>query len=274
MALESGRIIHDSASKILLKDSNSMNNQTNQFDSGEDEFDVEGQMKMPFHPAFMEKEIRIGFIRKVFGIVGVQLFLTMFMTILFVSVQSIRFFFYLHDYIWILCWVLSMVMVLVLACSEKTRKSYPMNYICLGAFTLFMGLTVSVSASTYDAKEVGIAAGITTILVASIVLFSFQTKYDFTQLHGYLLTGSMSLLMFGIFSLVFWRNVEVLHILYSSVAAFLFSAYLIYDIHVMMGAGFGKRRQIDPEEYILASLNIYLDVILIFNNILRLVGIR
>ena len=54
---------------------------TSQYDS---QYDVEANEKLPFYPAFMEKEIRMGFIQKVFGIVGVQLLLTMLMTFLFV----------------------------------------------------------------------------------------------------------------------------------------------------------------------------------------------
>ena len=52
--------------------------------------------------------------------------------------------------------------------------------------------------------------------------------------------------------------------------AFVFSLYLIYDTQMMMG---GKHKYaLDPEEYIFAALNIYLDVINLFMYILMIVG--
>ena len=51
--------------------------------------------------------------------------------------------------------------------------------------------------------------------------------------------------------------------------AFVFSLYLIYDTQMMMG---GKHKYaLDPEEYIFAALNIYLDVINLFMYILMIV---
>lgn len=44
--------------------------------------------------------------------------------------------------------------------------------------------------------------------------------------------------------------------------ALLFSFYLIYDTQLMMGGN--HKYSISPEEYVFASLNIYLDIIMIF----------
>lgn len=52
--------------------------------------------------------------------------------------------------------------------------------------------------------------------------------------------------------------------------AFVFSLYLIYDTQLMMGGN--HKYSLDPEEYIFAALNIYLDVINLFMYILMIVG--
>jgi protein lifeguard len=54
------------------------------------------------------------------------------------------------------------------------------------------------------------------------------------------------------------------------VAAVLFTAYLIYDLQLLMGGG---ARELSPDEYIFASVNIYLDIVQIFLNILSIIGI-
>ena len=57
---------------------------------------------------------------------------------------------------------------------------------------------------------------------------------------------------------------------YGSAGALVFSLYIVYDTQLMMG---GKRKYaLDPEEYIFAALNIYLDVINLFMYILMIVG--
>ena len=52
--------------------------------------------------------------------------------------------------------------------------------------------------------------------------------------------------------------------------AFVFSLYLVYDTQMMMGGN--HKYALDPEEYIFAALNIYLDVINLFMYILMIVG--
>lgn len=54
------------------------------------------------------------------------------------------------------------------------------------------------------------------------------------------------------------------------VAAVLFTAYLIYDLQMLMGGG---ARELSPDEYIFASVNIYLDIVQIFLNVLQIIGL-
>ena len=57
---------------------------------------------------------------------------------------------------------------------------------------------------------------------------------------------------------------------YGVAGALIFSLYIIYDTQLMMG---GKHKYaLDPEEYIFASLMIYLDVINLFRYILIIVA--
>ena len=59
-------------------------------------------------------------------------------------------------------------------------------------------------------------------------------------------------------------------IVYGSIGALIFSLYIVYDTQLMMG---GKHKYaLDPEEYIFASLNLYLDIINLFMYILMIVG--
>ncbi len=59
-------------------------------------------------------------------------------------------------------------------------------------------------------------------------------------------------------------------IAYGSLGALVFSLYLVYDTQLMMG---GKHKYaLDPEEYIFAALNLYLDIVQLFMYILMIIG--
>ena len=75
-------------------------------------------------------------------------------------------------------------------------------------------------------------------------------------------------MIFGIFAGIF--RTDILNVVYASLGAVIFSIYIVVDTQMMMG---GKHQySIDPEEYIFATLNLYLDIINLFLMILSLVG--
>ena len=112
------------------------------------------------------------------------------------------------------------------------------------------------------------AVGICAIIVLGLTIFALQTKLDFTMLNGLLFVLLLCLLIFGIFCAIFQD--EILNVVYASIGAVIFSCYIVVDTQLMMG---GKHKySLDPEEYIFASLNLYLDIINLFLMILRLVG--
>ena len=58
---------------------------------------------------------------------------------------------------------------------------------------------------------------------------------------------------------------------YAAAGALIFMVYIVYDTQLMMG---GKHKYaIDPEEYVFAALNLYLDIVNLFIYILSIVGI-
>ena len=123
-----------------------------------------------------------------------------------------------------------------------------------------MGFVISV----YEANEVMMAIGITVILVLAM-----QTKIDFTAMAGVLLVGLLCLMLFGLL-ILFFPNNKVVNIVYASLGAFIFGVYIVFDTQMMMG---GKHKYaLDPEEYIFASLNLYLDIINLFMYILSIIG--
>ena len=136
-------------------------------------------------------------------------------------------------------------------------------------YFIFSGLLMGFVISVYDANEVMMAIGITVILVFALTIFAMQTKIDFTACAGVLLVGLLCLMLFG-FLVLFFPGNKVINIVYASLGAFIFGVYIVFDTQMMMG---GKHKYaLDPEEYIFASLNLYLDIINLFMYILSIIG--
>ena len=59
-------------------------------------------------------------------------------------------------------------------------------------------------------------------------------------------------------------------IAYGAAGALVFMVYIVYDTQLMIG---GKHKySLDPEEYVFAALNLYLDIINLFLYLISIIG--
>jgi len=217
---------------------------------------------------FMEKEVRHGFIRKVFGILAVQLFITFGAAIGISQSEGLRTYLQTNTWpFWISIPALIGSMVGLLCCGDMHRR-FPQNYILLGIFTVAESYMVGTATLMYDTETVLQAVGITAVTTMALVAYAFQTKRDFTTMGGALLSALMALIGFS-FLMFFFPHNNVMHIAFSSFGAFLFSCYIVYDVQILME---GKKVQITPDDYVLAALNLYLDILNLFLYILSILG--
>ncbi|PSC75383.1 lifeguard 1 [Micractinium conductrix] len=242
---------------------------------GFDRYDVEAQQAANYAAAFAEELVRKQFVRKVFSLVLLQLLVTVGVACVFMFVQPVK------DYVrpggpgqwlFIVVWIAALVILIGLMCSTKLRRTHPWNLVALAAFTLVESALVGMICSYWDASVVLIAFATTCAAVGGLTLVAVFGKFDMTK-RGHLL-GMAS----GVFFMVvlvtiivgfFWVSTWW-YLAISCVAALLFSAFLVYDIQMVMG---GKMYAIGPDEYVFASVQIYLDVVSIFLMILNIVGI-
>jgi len=217
---------------------------------------------------FGAKAVRLAFIRKVYGILSAQLVVTFGFICVFAIPDTVRQ--WSHENLWIL-WLafgIAFATMLVLACCGELRRQTPHNYIALTIFTFAESFLLGIISSIYPKEIVMMAVGITLIVCLALTAFAFQTKIDFTLFNGLLFVGLIILMIFG-FVLMFWRS-EVAYLIYSCLGALLFSAYLVVDTQMIIGGTHSV--QVSSEEYIFASLTLYMDIINLFIYILHLVS--
>jgi hypothetical protein len=120
----------------------------------------------------------------------------------------------------------------------------------------------------FETEAILIAVGLTAAVTIGLTIFAFQTKIDFTTCGGMLCAMLVILLIGGIVCAFFpgkWTTVA-----YGSAGALVFSLYIVYDTQLMMGGS--HKYALDPEEYIFAALNIYLDVINLFMYLVMIIA--
>jgi FtsH-binding integral membrane protein len=219
---------------------------------------------------FYNEQVRRGFIAKVYGILSIQLLITFGMVALFSLVPSVKQAVQSSPALVWGAYVMTFVIVLVLACCEGPRRHFPTNYILLFSFTICEGYLVGVIASLYSPHAVFLATITTVVIVVSLTIYAWQTKIDFTWMGGILLCVLISFSLMGFFMWFFPYN-PITNKIYAALGALIFSFYLLYDTQLLIG-GKHKRYQISPEEYVFAALNLYLDIIYIFLYLLSLFG--
>lgn len=168
-------------------------------------------------------------------------------------------------------WMLTMAMIstlgltLVMSFSQVARRTAPMNMILLGAYTVCQGFLVGLMSSFYQVEEVVYAIGITTAIVFGLTIYATTTKEDFTMKGGMMMSAIMALSIGSLVS-IFYRG-EFFNFMLACAGAAVFSMYIIYDLQMIMG---DRKLNISPEEYIFAALNLYVDIIRIFMELLKI----
>ncbi|KAK6499335.1 hypothetical protein TWF506_003963 [Arthrobotrys conoides] len=205
--------------------------------------------------------IRQRFVSKVYSILFFQLFAT--------GVLSAATFYSAGFKTWIqtngwMMWISLLGSIGALIAVYMKRKTYPTNYYLLGLFTAFEAYSVAVITSFYDSKIVLEAVVITAVVFAGLTLFALQTKYDFTQWQGILFTSLWILIGAGFISM-FFSHGSGFEMVYSVGAVVIFSGYVLVDTQMIM-------HHFTPDEEVAAAISLYLDIINLFINILRILN--
>ncbi|WP_203363372.1 Bax inhibitor-1/YccA family protein [Bacillus sp. REN10] len=149
------------------------------------------------------------------------------------------------------------------------RKRKIVGYTFLYAFTFISGITTYPIVAHYLATsgaQVVVGAFASTVVVFGVMAIAgLKTKRDLSFLSGILLTVLLALITLSIMS-IFWPFSSTAMFVYSLIGTVLFSGYIMYDFNQM------KQMTITEEAIPLLALNLYLDFVNLFINLLRVIG--
>ena len=211
-----------------------------------------------------------GFLIKVYGILSIQLFITLFFILLFQK-DSIKSYFLnrpIYTGFLNLISIISFIgMLFILSVKEDLGRKVPYNYITLLIITLCMSFMCAFFALSYSFGIVFFCILLTIISSVAITAYAYSTDKDFSYIK--VLTAVIISQFGGFIFMVFVLNITMLEMVCCLVATLLFGIYLVYDTQVILRK-YGEVYTID--DYIFASLQIYLDIVRLFLMILATLG--
>ncbi|KAI7806421.1 glutamate receptor, ionotropic, N-methyl D-aspartate-associated protein 1b (glutamate binding) [Triplophysa rosa] len=214
-----------------------------------------------------DKTVRRLFIRKVFAVLSLQLLVTCAVVAVFTFEPHVKLFVQVNAWTYWVGYLVFLVPYFILVCCSQFRRKHPWNLIALTVLTLAMSYMTGVISSFYDTDIVIMAVGITGLVCCTVMVFSLQTRFDFTSCYGVLCVCTTVFFFFGILCIFLYSR--IMDLIYSALGALLFTCFLAVDTQLLLG---NKKVSLNPEEYIFATLSLYLDIIYIFLYILRIAG--
>ena len=216
----------------------------------------------------IKQQIRLNFIRKVYGILSIQLLITTIFTLISCVSTSMQQFYLAHSGLFFIMVIIEITISVILTCCTSYGRQVPHNYILLLVFTLAESYIVGFICAFTNGRVVLMAAFMTFCMCVAITIYAITTKTDFTLKGGLLFIcgcGFMLLCFFGLFT-----NNPFFHCLLSAIGVCLFGFYLVYDTQLIIG---NKSEIIEEEDYIYGAFMLYLDIINIFLQLLELLRI-
>ena len=196
-------------------------------------------------------------LRNTYWLLSLTLFFSAAMTAVAVSVNAQP----MH-------WLLSLGgMIGLLFALQSMRNSVwalPLTF----AFTGFMGWTMGPMIGYYlaapgGASIVGNALFCTAAVFLSLSAYVITTKKDFSFLGGFLFTGLIVALL-AMIGLIFFQ-VPALSLALSAMLAMLAAGYILFDTSRIVNGG--------ETNYVMATVSLYVDIYLLFTNLLALFGV-
>ena len=217
-----------------------------------------------------DRNDRLNFIRKVYGILSCQLTLT---AVCIGAVKTIPGWNSgiqaLFPLVMVALIIGIFVEIAIICCSSVARR-VPTNYIMLLIFTLCQAFVFSFICSMYTASSVICAAGMTAGVTIALTLYALFTKTDFTMYGGAITVICCAMLLLAITS-IFMSFVSWWHPVVSCILVIFYGFFLIYDTQLVAGGG---KYSISLDDYIVGALIIYVDIMGMFLELLKLFGDR
>lgn len=150
---------------------------------------------------------------------------------------------------------------------EKNKNS-GLGVALLLAFTFFMGIMLSnllnrITMFSNGGQLIALAFGGTSVIFFGMATLASTIKKDLSGMGKFLFVGALIIFVAAIANV--FLQIPALMLTISVLAIGIFSAYMLYDVNRIITGG--------ETNYVSATLALYLDIYMVFQNLLALLGI-
>lgn len=156
----------------------------------------------------------------------------------------------------------SFIMMVYINCSSIKTK------LQLSLFTVFQTMSLCAITTLYNSDIIMMAMVSTFGLAMGVGIYALTTKHNYTYLMSSLTSGLICLLVMGISNI--WIQSKFIDSVEPYIGTILFLGYIIVDVQYFLRKKVSESNYNVDNLHIIASLNIYLDIVNIF---LRLIEI-
>ena len=150
--------------------------------------------------------------------------------------------------------------------AQRARASFPQNIALVFLFTFVMGASISPLVFVMERMQPGVvtqAGALTLSTFGILTLYAWTSRRDFSAWGSFFIVGLWVLIGTSLLNLFFQNQSVALWIAGGTVLVF--SGLLIFDTWRL-------RNVYGPDDYVMAAVNIYLDLLNMFMAILQLLG--
>ena len=211
-------------------------------------------------------EMRSKFMLKVYGILLTQL-LFIFSLILTCQIKKIKEFLFEQKILLIVLMSISLlafiVIFIIFLCKPNILNKVPHNYICILIVTIAVTILLVYISILYPVHLVIGAMSFVLAICLSIFLISLFNKIDIRYLVMAIILLSSCAFDYGLLALIY--RSYYLHFVYCLIGGVIYTLYIAFDT-------ISIRDHFRIDDYAFAALTLYLDIVRLFIQILRILG--
>jgi FtsH-binding integral membrane protein len=223
-----------------------------------------------------DNEVRLGFVRKVYGILAAQLTLTFGSVLLNQSIEGGPEWIQDTWYLYGPAVFLQLFVFCAIACCKNVARKTPTNYIFLGIFTICWTYILTFICSFYAGEDIILAVCFTAIITITLSIYACFTTVDMTVVCGpFLCMGLIILLtvqiICSLLSLLFFSFTNAWYPFMAGAMVIIYGIYILIDTQLIVGGG---RHELSIDDYIIGAMILYIDIIMLFLYLLEIFGKR
>ena len=210
-------------------------------------------------------DVRLAFIRKVYSLFLLSLLASTVVTAAVMTTPVAMNLAAKYWFVWLILYIgLSWCSGWI--ASQGAVVGYTLLAVLSAVTGLFFGPTITFYAANVGIDVVYQAFGLTSAIFGGLTAYVFITKKDFSFLGGLLWMGIFALVAFGVLGMFIDFSFQLRHAM-TLAGVLLFVGFILYDTSNIL-------HHYREDQYVVAAVAIYLDFVILFMKLLRLLGRR